>query len=428
MHLYDVPAIFILIGLALYTILGGADFGAGIWQLATILTPHRSEAGGERAHEIREHAHHAIGPVWEANHVWLIFVLTVTWTAYPSAFGAIASTLALPLLLAGVGIIFRGTAYALRSATSQAREVGLIDGLFSVASFLTPFALGTMVGAIASGRVPTGNAAGGLISSWLNPTSILVGALFVVVSAYMAAVYLAADAARHDESELVEAFRRRAMLAAGFAGAIAIVGLPILHSDAHRLFERLLTGPGLVGVIISLIGGVATFSLVLTRRFASARISAAVAVGGLIIGWALAQQPQLLPGLTLAQASASNATDVALLIAIAMGVLILFPSLGWLFSLFLRGGFDDTAWRAGAGVANERSGAGLSDGLSARLAIASLLGGVGFLAALNPPWAHIIGIVCLCGCAMFAFAAISPADLADADPETTGRPTGSVGL
>ena len=417
MHLHDLPAVFVLIGLALYTILGGADFGAGIWQLGTILTPNRSAAGRERSHEIREHAHHAIGPVWEANHVWLIFVLTVTWTAYPPAFAAIASTLALPLLLAGVGIIFRGTAYALRSATTQAREVGLIDGLFSVASFLTPFALGTMVGAIASGRVPTGNAAGGLFSSWLNPTSVLVGVLFVVVSAYMAAVYLGADAARHDEPTLVEAFRRRAILAAGFAGVIAVVGLPILHSDAHRLFERLLTGPGLVGVIISLIGGAATLSLVLARHFASARVSAAVAVGGLIIGWALAQQPQLLPGLTLAQASASNATDVALLIAIAMGVLILFPSLGWLFSLFLRGGFDETAQPDHAGVGDGRSTAALSDGLSARLAVASLIGGVGFLTGLDPPWAHIIGVVCLSACAVFTFAAISPAELADADPE-----------
>ncbi len=417
MHLYDLPAIFVLIGLALYTILGGADFGAGIWQLATLLTPQRSAAGAERSAEIREHAHHAIGPVWEANHVWLIFVLTVTWTAYPPAFGAIASTLALPLLLAGVGIICRGTAYALRSATTQPREVGLIDGLFSVASFLTPFALGTMLGAIASGRVPTGNAAGGLFSSWLNPTSLLVGVLFVNVSAYMAAVYLAADADRHHESRLVEAFRRLALLAAGFAGVIAVVGLPILHSDAHRLFERLLTGPGLVGVIISLTGGVATLSLVLTRRFAWARVSAAVAVGGLIIGWALAQQPQLLPGLTLAQASASDATIVALIIAVAMGVVILFPSLGWLFSLFLRGGFDESPQLDGAGVGAGRSDARLAEGISARLALTSLVGGVAFLTGLNPPWAHIIGVVCLCACAVFTFSAISPAELAEADPE-----------
>jgi cytochrome d ubiquinol oxidase subunit II len=415
MHLYDLPAVFILIGLALYTILGGADFGAGIWQLSTLLSPDRSAAGRRRSREIREHAHHAIGPVWEANHVWLIFVLTVTWTAYPSAFAAIASTLALPLLLAGVGIIFRGAAYALRSGTSNPREVRLIDAMFSVASFLTPFALGTMLGAIMSGRVPPGNAAGGLFSSWLNPTSLLVGALAVVLSAYMAAVYLGADAARHHELSLVEGFRARALLAGAGAGVVAVIGLPILHSDAHRIFERLLTGPGLAGTIISLVAGVATLSLVATRHFGWARISAALAVAGLIIAWALAQQPTLLPGLSLAQAAASNTTIGALLVAIAMGVVILFPSLGLLFRLFLRGGFDNTAAPSDDTLAARGSGVSISDGLSARLAIATLLGGVGFLNGANPPWAHIVGVILLIVCAGFTFVAISPAELADSE-------------
>jgi cytochrome d ubiquinol oxidase subunit II len=415
MHLYDVPAVFILTGLALYTILGGADFGAGIWQLTTLLSADRSAAGRARAGELREHAHHAIGPVWEANHVWLIFVLTVTWTAYPSAFGAIASTLALPLLLAGVGIIFRGAAYALRSGTANRRELGLIDGLFSVASFLTPFALGTMLGAIMSGRVPPGNAAGGLISSWLNPTSLLIGVLAVVLSAYMAAVYLGADAARHHEQPLVEAFRRRALLAGACAGALATVGLPILHADAHRIFERLLTGPGLIGSVISLLAGVATLSLVATRRFEWARISAALAVAGLIIAWALAQAPTLLPGLSLGQAAASNTTIIALIVAIAMGVIVLFPALGLLFSLFLRGGFDAAATSAVDPFGPRRPGGSLSDGLSARLAIAGLLGGLGFLTGANPPWAHIIGMACLVLCAGFTFCAISPGELADSE-------------
>jgi cytochrome d ubiquinol oxidase subunit II len=415
MHLHDLPAIFVLIGLALYTILGGADFGAGIWQLTTLLSPDRSAAGRERSRRLREHAHHAIGPVWEANHVWLIFVITVTWTAYPPLFGAIASTLALPLLLAGVGVIFRGAGYALRSATSRPNEVGLIDAIFSVASFLTPFALGTMIGAIMSGRVPPGNAAGNVFSSWLNPTSLLGGVLAVVLSAYMAAVYLAADAARHHEQPLLEAFRRRALIAGALAGVIAIIGLPILHSDAHRIFERLLTGPGLVGAIISFAAGAATLSLVFTRRFELARISAALAVGGLIAGWALAQAPTLLPGLTIAQAAASNTTIVALLAAIAMGVVILFPSLGLLFSLFLRGGFDAPASTGALTAPGGPAVASLSDGLSARLAVAGLLGGVGFLTLANPPWAHIVGVACLTACALFAFSAIDPAALADSD-------------
>jgi cytochrome d ubiquinol oxidase subunit II len=414
MHLYELPMICVMVGLTLYAILGGADFGAGLWQMSTLLAPSRSSASRAQSRAIREHAHHSIGPVWEANHVWLIFVLTVTWTAYPTAFGAIASTLAVPLLLAGVGVIFRGAAYALRAGSTDPRELGVIDGIFSVASFLTPFALGTMIGAIASGRVPIGNANGHLISSWLNPTSLLIGVLNVVLSAYMAAVYLAADAQRHDERRLVDLFRRRALASGTLAGTVSIVGLPILHSDAHRIFERLLTGPGLIGVIISVLGGIATFLLVIARRFELARVSAAIAVAGLIIGWALAQQPQVLPGLTLAQSAASRTTIVSLLVAIAMGAVILFPSLGLLFGLLLGGRFDEHDSTHAMGPLNDEVRQSLTSGLSARLAVAGLLGGVAFLTAADAPWAHIVGIACLVACALFSFRAVDPLGFADA--------------
>src|SRR5436305_4858181 len=149
--------VFVLTGVALYAVLAGADFGAGLWQLAA--------GRGRHAERIREHAHHSMAPVWEANHVWLIFVLTVFWTAYPRAFGSIASTLALPLFIAALGIIFRGAAYALRAGASSPRESGLIDTIFSLSSILTPFALGAAIGGIATDRVPVGNAAGHLMSS-----------------------------------------------------------------------------------------------------------------------------------------------------------------------------------------------------------------------------------------------------------------------
>src|ERR1051325_8200283 len=164
LHLYLIPLIFALIGLAFYTVLGGADFGAGFWQLTA--------GKGRQAQAVREHAHAAMAPVWEANHVWLIFVITVVWTAYPSAFGSIASTLTIPLFIAAVGIIFRGTAYALRAGARTARELAAIDTAFALSSILTPFALGTAVGGIASRRVPIGNAAGDQLSSWLNPTPL----------------------------------------------------------------------------------------------------------------------------------------------------------------------------------------------------------------------------------------------------------------
>ena len=150
MLLKALPLTFVLAGLALYTALAGADFGAGFWQLFA--------GRGERAERIRAHAHRSMGPVWEANHVWLIFVLTVFWTSYPRAFGSIASTLSVPLFIAALGIILRGAAYALRAGASGARESGVIDTIFSVSSVLTPFALGAAIGAIATGRVPVGNA------------------------------------------------------------------------------------------------------------------------------------------------------------------------------------------------------------------------------------------------------------------------------
>src|SRR3954470_12808560 len=156
MALEDVPILFVLAGLAIYTVLGGADFGAGLWQLVS--------GGGERGERIRDRAHDAIGPVWEANHVWILFVITVSWTAYPEAFASIASTLCVPLLIAAVGIIFRGAAYALRSGAYDPRETRFIDTGFGISSVLTLFALGAAVGGIASGRVPVGNAAGDLFS------------------------------------------------------------------------------------------------------------------------------------------------------------------------------------------------------------------------------------------------------------------------
>ena len=225
--LQALPLVFVLVGLMLYTVLGGADFGAGFWQLF---------AGSDgRAERIREDAHHAIGPVWEANHVWLIFVLTVFWTTYPTAFGSIASTLAIPLFIAAIGIIFRGAAYALRPGAVTARESGRIDTVFAVSSILTPFALGAAVGAIATNRVPVGNAAGNMWTSWLNPAAISIGVLAVATSAYLAAVYLAADSARDGDRELEQAFRVRALGAGVAAGAAAAVALVLVEVDNNRL-------------------------------------------------------------------------------------------------------------------------------------------------------------------------------------------------
>jgi cytochrome d ubiquinol oxidase subunit II len=329
--LTEVPLLFVLFGLTAYAVLGGADFGAGLWQL---LSP------GRRGRALREHAHRSMGPVWEANHVWLIFVLVIFWTAYPVAFGSIASTLAVPLFIAAVGIILRGTAYALRSAARSDREAIQIDLAFALSSILTPFALGTMVGAIASERVPVGNATGALWASWLNPTGILVGVLAVAAGAYLAAVFLAADARRIGREDLAQAYRQRALSAGSVTGGLALIGLAVVRADARDLFDGLVTGPGIAALVASAGAGLATLALLWRSAFEPARYAAAAAVAAIVGGWAVAQQPMLLPDLTVHEAAAGRATLVAILVGVLAGSLILIPSLALLFRMVLVGTFD----------------------------------------------------------------------------------------
>jgi cytochrome d ubiquinol oxidase subunit II len=397
------PLVFCLAGLTLYAVLAGADFGAGLWQLLA--------GRGSRAERIREQAHHSMAPVWEANHVWLIFVITVFWTGYPTAFGSIFSTLAVPLFIAAVGIILRGAAYALRSGTQNPRELSSIDMLFSIASLLTPFALGACVGAIASERVPVGNAAGHMFSSWLNPTSILIGALAVATSAYLAAVYLAADAARLNDPELERAFRARALGAGLITGAIAVGGLAVLHSDAHSLYHELVAGEAVITLIVSILAGSATLALVFARRFEAARYTAALAVAAIVAGWALARWPTLLPGLTVQQAAAPHDTLVALVVAVLAGGAILFPSLALLFRLALTGRFDRTPVgpRPGAGQVLSAS----MPRLRSRVAVGCLIAGVGLLNVAEAGWAHALGVASLFGFIVIGFLALAPGTLSN---------------
>jgi cytochrome bd ubiquinol oxidase subunit II len=394
------PLVFVLCGVVLYAVLAGADLGAGFWQLFA--------GRGRHGEEIREHAHHSMAPVWEANHVWLIFVLTVFWTAYPTAFGSIASTLAIPLFIAGVGIVFRGAAYALRVGASTPRELGVIDTVFSLSSILTPFALGAMVGGIATGRVPVGNAAGDRFSSWLNSTSILVGVLAVATSAYLAAVYLAADAARRREGGLERAFRVRALGAGVVAGALALGGIFVVRDDARPLYDELVSGRALPAVIISALAGLATLVLVYRRRFEPARYSAALAVAAVVAGWALAQWPTVLPGLDVRHAAAPHDTLVAVVVAVLGGGAIVFPSLGLLFRLTLAGRFDAGAPAATPAVFGGRPGP--RPALLVRAAVACLIVGFGLLTVADAGWAHAVGVTALFGFMVSGFLALVPAE------------------
>jgi cytochrome bd ubiquinol oxidase subunit II len=395
MVLDTLPIVFVLTGLVFYVVLGGADFGAGLWQLLA--------GRGAPAQRIRDHAHHAMGPVWEANHVWLIFVITVLWTAYPHVFASIASTLSIPFFLAAIGIILRGGAYALRPGTRTAREQRTVETVLSVSSILAPLALGMAVGAIAGGRVPVGNAAGDMVTSWWNPLSVTIGLIAVAFSAYLAAVFLSGDAVRRGEAGLAERFRARALVSGAVAGAAAVAGLVALRSDAHRLYHELLFGRALPALIVSAVAGLATLGLVRRRRYEPARYTAALAVAAVIAGWALAQSPDLLPGYTIDDAAAPRDTMIAVVVAVIAGGIILFPSLAVLFRLTLAGQLHP-----GESAADAHPGAGppVVGARAARGAVACLVVALGFLTAADAAWAHAIGVAALFGFATLGAAAL----------------------
>ena len=412
MTLAELPLVVILIGLAAYTTLGGADFGAGMWQLTA--------GRGPDAERLRDHAHHALAPVWEANHVWLVFVLTVAWTAYPVVVGAVATTLTVPLFLAALGVLGRGAAYALHTGTRTSAERRRVDTVFAASSAVTPFALGAVVGGIVSMRVPVGNAAGDLWTSWLNPSSLTIGVLAVVLSAFLAAVYLAADAARIGAPDLERRFRVRALASGVVAGALALGGLAVLRVDAPLVGEGLLRWPGSGALVISAAAGLVTLGLVGARRHDAARVTAALAVTAVVAGWGLAQRPVLLPGLTAEQAAAPAPTLVGLLIAVAGGAVVLVPSLGLLFSMVLSGRFDPGTSTPAADAARPPAdpdqrqagfpGAGRRSGL---LALGLLVAGTGLLTVAESGQAHAVGVLALAGAAAAGVAAARPWSLED---------------
>ena len=328
MTLAEVVLGVMFVGLIAYGLFGGADFGGGIWDLLA--------GGTRRGARQRDLIEHSIAPVWEANHVWLIFVLVVLWTAFPGAFAAVVTTLYIPLTLAAFGMIARGAAFAFRKSISTLGMRRFLGASFALSSLVTPYFLGAVVGGVASGRVPAGIAAGDVITSWTNPTSVLGGVLAVLVCAYLAAVFLCADAHREAAEDLADQFRARAIGTAVLTGLIGIAGLFVLRADAPLLFEGL-TGRALPVVVLSVVAGVAAFVLLATRRYVPARLASALAVTAILVGWAVAQYPYLLlPEVTIEEAAGGRATLVAMLVALVGGSLILVPALVYLYVLFQR--------------------------------------------------------------------------------------------
>jgi cytochrome bd ubiquinol oxidase subunit II len=328
--LADLAIALTLVGVTAYVVLGGADFGAGFWDLTA--------GGAERGAPVRAMIKRAMSPVWEANHVWLIFVLVMLWTAFPEAFGSITSTLAIPLFLAALGIVLRGGAFALKGEAATIAEARALGATFALSSVLVPFFLGASAGAIAAGEVPVGNATGDEWGSWTGTLPIFAGLLAVATGAHLAAVFLGADSRRAGRPELVDAFRARALGSGVVTGALAIAGLVVVNSEAPDLYDGLTSGAGLACVIGSAVAGLTTLALEWRERFEIARYTAAAAVAAIIAGWALAQEPYLLPpGLTVEEAAAPDATLTALLIAATLGMALLLPALAWLFRLALSG-------------------------------------------------------------------------------------------
>ena len=325
MTLANAVAVVLFFGITAYALFGGADFGAGFWDLTA--------GGATRGERPRALIDHSIGPVWEANHVWLIFALVVLWTAFAETFASITLTLFVPLALAAFGIVLRGSSFAFRKAVFRTRDQRNFGAAFALSSVLVPYCMGAVAGAIASGRVPSGDKAGDSWSSWINPTSIVGGVLAVAVCAYLSAVYLTSDAKRLHDNEMRNYFRKRAIGAAVVAGFVAFIGIIVFDSDATYLFDGL-TSRALPLVILSGICGIGSLVLLVRDADHDARLLSAGAVASVVVGWGVAQWPYILPtSLKVSAAAAPSGTlQIVLAVFVAAAVIIL-PSLGLLYVL-----------------------------------------------------------------------------------------------
>jgi cytochrome d ubiquinol oxidase subunit II len=313
--------------LVLYALLGGADYGGGVWDLF---------AFGKRAREQRMLIAEAIGPVWEANHVWLILVIVILFTAFPPAFAAIATALHIPITLLLIGIVLRGTSFTFRSYDVQRDHVQRRWSLmFSIASIITPVLLGVILGAIASGtiRVENGVLSTGFFRSWLAPFPFAVGFFALALFAFLAAVYLTLET---QVRELQEDFRVRALVAGVAVGLLALIvfllaekGAPTVRAGISRTWWAL----GLH--IFTAVFATGAFYALWTKKYRLARVCAASQVTLILLGWAFAQFPKLVePDITITSAAAPPITLELLLIALVLGAVLLFPSYYYLFRIF----------------------------------------------------------------------------------------------
>ena len=324
----------IAVSLNVYAVTAGADFGGGVWDLF---------ASGERRTRQRALIADAIAPIWEANHVWLILVVVLLFTAFPPAFAQLMTVLHIPLSLMLLGIVLRGSAFTFRSYDSRRDSVQRRWGrIFAIASTATPLLLGTILGAIATGAVgaqdPTTatSFAEAYVSPWLSPFPIAVGVLALMLFAFLAAVYLAVES---PEEDLRDDFRARALWSAAAVAVVAVVVLSLARSEAPLVWHSLMEGRAAMALrIAATIAALGAMFALWRRSYRAARVGAVVEVSLITWGWALGQFPYILPpDMTVQSAAAPASTIDLLLTALAVGIAILLPSLRYLFKVFKEG-------------------------------------------------------------------------------------------
>lgn len=321
-------ALGIFVVLSFHSVLGGADFGAGMWQVFA--------RADERGRAERSLIARSMGPVWEANHVWLILAAVLLWTGFPRAIAPVLSGLWIALGLAGIGLVMRGAAFAFRHASHHDTEQRWHGHMFAWSSVLTPFALGAIAGCVAAGRVP-GLAPLSPLEALMHPLPLLSGAFAVLLALHTAAVFLTNDAESSGEPELALRFRRRGIVTALLIGGAAAVAFP-LYAEAAPGFHARLVERALPVYLAASIAGLATVQLLFTRYVAYARWTAAFMNGILVTGWGLAHAPDIIPGrLTLTAAAASEGTLRVLVVVLVLALLILAPALWLLFRTFRQG-------------------------------------------------------------------------------------------
>ena len=333
-------ALSLLVGLSAYAVLAGADFGGGVWDLF---------ARGPRRGDQRAAIERAIGPVWEVNHVWIIFVIVVLFTAFPKAFAALCIGLFAPLTFVLLGIVLRGSAFAFRAHSEDQPELQRWLGVaFSVSSLVTPFALGLAAGAVAAGALePVGEGWETVpVGELLRPFPLATGLLAVLICSYLAAVFLT----RETDGDLREDFRRRALVAGAALAVVAAIGLVLAPDAAPEHAATLLTGRGLPFALAAGAFGAAGLACLTARRYRLVRPLGVAFVLAILWGWAVAQWPYAVtPYLTFADAASSPSMLRVYLVCLAIGGVILVPALWLLFRLF-KGGHPEAGRQAGDGA------------------------------------------------------------------------------